>query len=140
MTRLAVLLCAFLSAGLPGCAQTDPDSVCSHIAKLQHASAPNASDRMADYTRLCRAPMAQAKALRPAEYGCWSKCIVEVQSWADSVRCDGCVGSRTEFELFQLSKTRKKQEQARDRAAAPSASGAPAPSNGGACAADAACP
>ena len=130
------LLLAFLFAGSLGCAQTDPDSVCGHIAQLQHGSAPNASERIADYKRLCRGPMTNAKSSRPPEYTCWSKCIVGVTTWADSVRCDGCVGGRTEFELFQLSKTRKKQEQQREKAAPAVSSG---PAEGGACTDDAAC-
>jgi hypothetical protein len=124
------LLIAFLVAGSFGCAQTDPNSVCSHIARLQHGSAPNAADRIADYERLCRAPMTQAKLDRPIEYKCWSKCIVQSASWPETVGCDSCVGSATQFELFQASKTKKKQQQ-REKTVPPV--------EGGACSDDAAC-
>jgi hypothetical protein len=122
-----------------GCAQTDPASVCNHIATLQHGSDPAAVEHIKDYNRRCVGPMTEARLSRPEEYRCWSKCMVDVASWPDTVRCDGCVGSNQEFELFQLSKTRKKAEQARDKeqkAATPSASSS---AEGGSCAEDAAC-
>ena len=132
-------LTAAVVACVAGCAQTEPGSVCDHIATLQHGS--QATDRIKEYKRLCLGPMTQAKLNRPEEYRCWSKCIVGVATWPDSVRCDGCVGSNEEFQLFQLSKTRKRleaEQQQRDKAknASPSAQ----PPEGGSCGAeDAAC-
>jgi hypothetical protein len=119
------LLAAASIVGVLGCARTEPDSMCDHIATLQHGTDPSAAARIKDYKRLCIGPMTKAKLSYPVEYHCWSKCIADVTSWPDSVRCDGCAGNHEEFELFQVSKTRKKQEQEHTRdkdRSAPSAS------------------
>lgn len=134
MKPIIGLLAICAGMGLLGCAQTDPASVCEHIARLQHGGA---NDRIKDYARRCKAPMTEAKLNRPAEYRCWSKCIVAVQAWPDSVRCDPCVGSLSDFELFQLSKSRKKQDTKPPASASASASSAPL--EAGSCGADDVC-
>jgi hypothetical protein len=135
------LLAAALVVCVTGCAQTEPAAMCDHIATLQHGTEPSAAARIKDYKRLCIGPMTKAKLSYPIEYRCWSKCMSDVTTWPDSVQCDGCVGSHEEFELFQVSKTRKKleQEQARQKDKTSPAPSASSPVVGGSCADDAAC-
>lgn len=112
----ATLLGTIVLFVLAGCAQTDPVSVCEHIAGLQPSGgAPK------DYVRRCLKPMNEAKFSHPEEYRCWSKCVVEVKAWPDSARCDPCVEGKSAFEIFQYTKARQKQEDARKAQTSPSA-------------------
>lgn len=120
----ATLLGTLVLFALAGCAQTDPGSVCQHIAGLQQSGSA-----AKDYVRRCIKPMNEARLNQPDAYRCWSKCVVEVKAWPDSARCDHCLTAKmTEFDLFQYTKARQKQEDARKAQQAPSAS-APAPSD-----------
>lgn len=122
-----------------GCAQTDPASMCNHVADLQHGRESANAARVKEYKRLCLGPMTQAKLDRPEEYRCWSKCMLGINSWPETARCDSCVGSRTEFELFQVSKTRKKAEQERQKDTPSPAPSGSTPAEAGSCGDGAAC-
>jgi len=125
LRQSATLLGTIVLSVLAGCAQTDPQSVCEHIAGLQQSGSA-----AKDYVRRCLKPMNDARGAHPDPYRCWSKCVVEVKSWPESARCDQCLSAKTtEFEIFQYTKAKQKQEDARKAQQAPSATAPSAPAS-----------